>query len=55
MLRFLILLALLLLAAALALHVARRLAGALIDWTGITFAIAFVALAFWLRHVTGMG
>lgn len=55
MFRFLILLALLLLVAALALHVARRLKGARIDWTGITFAIGFVALAFWLRHATGMG
>ena len=26
-----------------------------IDWTGVTAAIGFVALAFWLRDVTGMG
>jgi len=26
-----------------------------IDWTGVTFAVGFVVLAFWLRHVTGMG
>jgi hypothetical protein len=55
MIRFLVLLALLLLVAALALHVARRLKGAQIDWAGVTFAIGFVALAFWLRHVTGLG
>lgn len=26
-----------------------------IDWTGVTFAIGFVVLAFYLRHATGMG
>ncbi|MEP9398341.1 hypothetical protein [Mesorhizobium sp. KR2-14] len=26
-----------------------------IDWTGVTAAIAFIVLAFWLRHITGMG
>ncbi len=26
-----------------------------IDWTGIAFFIGFVALAFYLRHVTGIG
>ncbi|WP_378951814.1 hypothetical protein [Mesorhizobium sp. ANAO-SY3R2] len=26
-----------------------------IDWTGITAMIGFVVLAFYLRHVTGMG
>lgn len=55
MIRFLVLLALLLLVAALALHVARQLKGKQIDWPGITFAIGFVALAFWLRYVTGLG
>lgn len=55
MIRFLVLLALLLLVALLALHVARRLKSAQVDWTGVTFAIGFVALAFWLRHVTGLG
>jgi len=55
MIRFLVLLALLLLVAALALHVARALKGRQIDWAGITFALGFVALAFWLRHETGIG
>lgn len=54
MIRFLVLLALLLLVAALALQVARQLKGKEIDWGGISFAIGFVALAFWLRHVTGI-
>lgn len=26
-----------------------------IDWTGVTTIVGFIALAFWLRHVTGMG
>lgn len=26
-----------------------------LDWTGITFAVAFVTLAFYLRFTTGIG
>jgi hypothetical protein len=26
-----------------------------IDWTGIAAFIGFVVMAFWLRHVTGIG
>jgi hypothetical protein len=26
-----------------------------LDWTGVAAFIAFVAMAFWLRHVTGIG
>jgi len=26
-----------------------------IDWTGVAFCIGFVALAFYLRHATGIG
>jgi ABC-type Co2+ transport system permease subunit len=33
----------------------RELARRDIDWTGVTFAFGFVAMAFYLRHVTGMG
>ncbi|WP_192856764.1 hypothetical protein [Manganibacter manganicus] len=29
--------------------------GAAIDWTGVTFAVGFIAIAFWLRHITGIG
>lgn len=36
-------------------QIVRALRGAKIDWTGVTFMIGFVVLAFWLRHVTGMG
>lgn len=26
-----------------------------IDWTGVSAFVGFIVLAFWLRHVTGMG
>ena len=26
-----------------------------VDWNGVAFAAGFVALAFYLRHVTGLG
>jgi hypothetical protein len=26
-----------------------------IDWTGVAAFIGFVVMAFWLRHVTGIG
>lgn len=26
-----------------------------IDWTGVSFIVGFVMLAFWLRHATGLG
>lgn len=39
----------------LAVRLLRALTGANVDWTGVSFAVGFVVLAFWLRHVTGMG
>jgi hypothetical protein len=33
----------------------RELKGASVDWTGWAFAAGFVSLAFYLRHVTGLG
>ncbi len=36
-------------------NLARLLKGAAVDWTGIAFMVGFVVLAFYLRHVTGMG
>ena len=33
----------------------RYLKGRQIDWTGITFAVGFVILAFYLRFVTDIG
>jgi len=26
-----------------------------VDWTGVATFVAFVVMAFWLRHVTGIG
>jgi hypothetical protein len=26
-----------------------------IDWTGVAAFMGFIVMAFWLRHVTGMG
>jgi hypothetical protein len=39
----------------LALQVIRFAKTRRIDWTGITFAIGFVVLAFYLREITGWG
>ncbi len=36
-------------------NLVRWLKGAKIDWTGVTFMVGFIVLAFYLRHVTGMG
>jgi hypothetical protein len=55
MIRFVALFVLLAVAAFLVTEVARRMKDARIDWTGVAFAVGFVVLAFWLRHVTGMG
>ncbi|MGE3307343.1 MAG: hypothetical protein AB7I52_15410 [Rhizobiaceae bacterium] len=54
MLRFVALLVLLLVAAWLVLALAKQLKGLSIDWKGVAFAVGFVALAFWLRQVTGL-
>ena len=37
------------------LKLSRELKSANVDWTGVTAAVGFIALAFWLRHVTGWG
>lgn len=39
----------------LVLQAARLVRGSAIDWKGLALAAGFVALAFYLRHVTGMG
>jgi hypothetical protein len=54
MIRFVALFVFLTVAAFLVTEIARRLKHARIDWTGVAFAVGFVVLAFWLRHVTGM-
>ncbi|WP_287150977.1 hypothetical protein [Mesorhizobium sp.] len=33
----------------------KDLKSANVDWTGVTTIIGVIALAFWLRHITGMG
>ncbi|RWE60758.1 MAG: hypothetical protein EOS50_13920 [Mesorhizobium sp.] len=33
----------------------KQVKSANVDWTGVTTIIGFIALAFWLRHITGMG
>jgi len=55
MIRLLFLFLLVALCAWVILQIARSIKGAKADWTGISFMIGFVVLAFWLRHVTGMG
>ncbi|HEV7252470.1 MAG TPA: hypothetical protein VGN97_05150 [Mesorhizobium sp.] len=55
MIRFVLLFGLLLLLILGARALYRFLRARDIDWTGVTAAIGFVTLAFWLRHVTGMG
>lgn len=55
MIRFVLLFLLALLVGWVVMQIARSARRADVDWTGITFMIGFVALAFWLRHVTGMG
>ena len=37
------------------LKVGKELRGTGIDWRGVAIACGFVALAFYLRHATGMG
>ncbi|WP_137934385.1 hypothetical protein [Mesorhizobium comanense] len=55
MIRFVIILPLVIVAWMLLVKVVRDVRNANVDWTGITTIIGFIALAFWLRHVTGMG
>ena len=55
MIRFLIILPLIVVAWLFLVKLISDLKKANIDWTGVTTIIGFIALAFWLRHVTGMG
>ncbi|MEO9336981.1 hypothetical protein ABFT80_06035 [Mesorhizobium sp. SB112] len=38
----------------LVMKIAREVKGANVDWTGVTFIIGFIAIAFYLRHATGL-
>jgi hypothetical protein len=55
MIRFVIILPIIVLTWLLLLKLISDLKKANIDWTGVTTIIGFIALAFWLRHITGMG
>lgn len=55
MIRFVIILPLIVVAWLLMVKLIKDVKSANIDWTGVTTIIGFIALAFWLRHVTGMG
>lgn len=33
----------------------KQVKSANVDWIGVATIIGFIALAFWLRHITGMG
>ena len=55
MIRFVIIALIVLAAWALALNTLRVIRGMKIDWTGVAFMVGFVALDFYLRHVTGVG
>jgi len=55
MIRLVIILPLVIVAGILLVKLIRDVKSANVDWTGVTTIIGFIALAFWLRHVTGMG
>jgi hypothetical protein len=55
MIRFVIILPLIVVIWLLLIRIIRDVKKANIDWTGVATIIGFIALAFWLRHVTGMG
>jgi hypothetical protein len=55
MIRFLFLFLLFALCAYVLMQIVRSARAARIDWTGISFIVGFIVLAFWLRHVTGLG
>lgn len=55
MLRFLLIFALALAAICLALKIVREVGKAEVDWRGIGLGVAFVALAIYLSHATGIG
>lgn len=54
MIRFVIVAVVAIVSGLLLLRLFRSLGGRRIDWPGIAAMIGFVALAFYLRHVTGL-
>ncbi|PBC01934.1 hypothetical protein [Mesorhizobium sp. WSM3860] len=55
MIRFVIILPIILVTWILLMKAISDLRKSNIDWTGVATFVGFVVLAFWLRHVTGMG
>ena len=55
MIRFVIILPIILVVWMLLVKIISDVKKANVDWTGVTTIIGLIALAFWLRHVTGMG
>ena len=55
MIRLVIILPVVVLAWILLVKLIRDVKNTNIDWTGVTTIVGFIALAFWLRHITGMG
>jgi hypothetical protein len=55
MIRFVIILPLIVVTWLLLVKAISDLKKANIDWTGVATFVGFIVLAFWLRHVTGMG
>jgi hypothetical protein len=55
MIRFVVIALVVVVAWILLVKLIRDLKSADIDWTGVTTIIGFIVLAFWLRHITGMG
>ena len=55
MIRFAVIALLVVAAWILLLKLFREVKNANIDWTGVATIVGFITLAFYLRHVTGMG
>lgn len=55
MIRFVIIAVAVVIAWLVLLRIFRKAKDAQVDWTGIAAIVGFIALAFYLRHVTGMG
>ncbi len=55
MLRVVLIVLVVVLAALTLRSVAGWLRGRRVYWTGVTFFIGFIVVALWLRHVTGIG
>ena len=55
MLRFVVIALIVILAWVVLLKLARDIRAVKVDWKGWAFIAGFIALAFYLRHVTGIG